>query len=245
MKEKEISHKGHRSRMREKFRTIGFTGWSEAEVLEYMLYNVYRQGDTSDVAHSLLQYNAHNIVELMRVVENESLMKEIPGVGEQTVMFLRSLKEFINFYRRRELVYEPIKYHIDNISEIVKYIEFDPGREMFVMLCVDGHSQIRTIVNLTTYGGDLCASTTKAALTRAISFHNARGIVFLHNHPTGQMYPSYKDIVTTTRIDTLLKNEDAVILDHLIVHGNKATSIMYNKDYFIENAFDTDCDGVE
>lgn len=233
-KKKKNVHVGHRKRQRDKFRQIGFSGWSEVEVLEYMLYNVYRQGDTNEVAHNLLQYNAHNIVELMRNVEDETLMSEIPGVGEKTIQFLRSLKEFINFYRRQELQYNPIKYHISNIPEIVKYIEFDPSREIFVMLCVDGQGKIRAIINLTTYGGDLSASTTKAAITRAISFHRARGIVFVHNHPTGNPTPSYHDILVTSKIETLLANEQTVVLDHIIVSGNKATSIILGREFVVD-----------
>lgn len=235
MKDKENMHKGHRQRMRDKFREIGFKGWSEVEVLEYMLYNVYRQGDTNPIAHKLLQYSGQNIVELMRQVNDVNMMDKIPGVGDSTLMFLKSLKEFMDFYHKKELVYTPMKYEIDNILEIIEYIEFDPGRESLVMLCADHQSYIRAIVDLTEYGGALEASTTKSAIAKAVALHKASGVIFIHNHPTGTLLPSYQDVFTTAQVETFLSREHVVILDHVVVSGNSARSILYRTEYIRED----------
>lgn len=231
MKEKDNVHAGHRQRMKDKFHEIGFSGWSEVEVLEYMLYNVYRQGDTNPIAHNLLKYSGGNIVELMRTSTDVNMMHEIPGVGEKTVSFLRSLKEFIDYYHRKELTYTPVKYEINNILELIEFVEFDPGRESLKMLCLDGQSYVRAVIDLTEYGGDLEATTTKAAITKAVSLHRASAVIFLHNHPTGEILPSYTDIFVTARLENLLATENIVILDHVIVCGNRARSLVTREEY--------------
>ncbi len=231
IKDKENIHKGHRQRMRDKFREIGFKGWSEVEVLEYMLYNVYRQGDTNPIAHKLLQYGGHNIVELMRQVNDVNMMEEIPGVGESTIMFLQSLKEFMDFYHKKELVYTPMKYEIHNILDIIEYVEFDPGRESLVMLCTDDQSYVRAIVDLTEYGNSLQAGTTKSAISKAVAVHKASGVIFIHNHPTGVLLPSYQDVFATAQMESFLTHEHVVVLDHVVVCGNKARSILYRTEY--------------
>lgn len=231
MKDKDSIHKGHRQRMKAKFNEIGFKGWSEVEVLEYMLYNVYRQGDTNPIAHSLLKYSGGNIVELMRTSMDVNMMNDIPGVGESTVAFLRSLKEFIDYYHRMELKYNPVKYEISNILDLIEFVEFDPGRESLKMLCLDGQSYVRAVIDLTEYGGDLEASTTKAAITKAVSLHRASAVIFLHNHPTGEILPSYADVFVTARLENLLAAENIVILDHVIVCGNKARSLVTRDEY--------------
>ena len=231
MKDKDSIHKGHRQRMKAKFNEIGFKGWSEVEVLEYMLYNVYRQGDTNPIAHSLLKYSGGNIVELMRTSMDVNMMNDIPGVGESTVAFLRSLKEFIDYYHRMELKYNPVKYEISNILDLIEFVEFDPGRESLKMLCLDGQSYVRAVIDLTEYGGDLEASTTKAAITKAVSLHKASAVIFLHNHPTGEILPSYADVFVTARLENLLAAENIVILDHVIVCGNKARSLVTRDEY--------------
>lgn len=227
-------HKGHRQRMRDKFRDIGFQGWSEVEVLEYMLYNVYRQGDTNPIAHKLLEYRGYNLVELMRHLDDPSMIKDIAGVGDSTMMFLRSLKEFMDYYHRKELVYCPIQYNAGNVLDVIEYIEFDPSRESFLMLCADEQSYVRAIVDLTESGGTLEASTTKATILKAIARHNASGLIFIHNHPTGVTLPSYQDVFTTARLEAILENEHVVILDHIIVSGNRARSILYRCEYVRE-----------
>lgn len=235
MKDKENIHKGHRQRMRDKFREIGFKGWSEVEVLEYMLYNVYRQGDTNPKAHKMLEYRGYNIVELMRHLTDPSLMQEIAGIGDSTIMFLRSLKEFMDYYHKKELVYSPIQYNAGNVLDVIEYIEFDPSRESFLMLCADEQSYVRAIVDLTERGGTLEASTTKNTILKAISLHNASGVIFVHNHPTGVTLPSYQDVFTTARLEAILEHEHVVILDHIIVSGNKARSILYRCEYVRED----------
>lgn len=238
MKDKDNMHKGHRQRMREKFREIGFKGWSEVEVLEFMLYNVYRQGDTNPVAHKLLSYGGNNIVELMRAVDDANMIDEIPGVGESTVMFLRSLKEFMDFYHKKELTYAPIKYSTDNLFDIIRYIEFDPGEECLMMLCIDSQTNVRAIVNITERGGAFHASTTTATISKAIAFHNASAVVFLHNHPTGYLDPSYNDVFATAKLESLLAAEGVIILDHIIVSGDKVRSIIHRKEYVLEDYLD-------
>ena len=130
--EKENIHKSHRQRMRDKFDEIGFKGWSDYEILEYMLYNVYRQGDTNPVAHRLLNYGMGNIVNVLKSSYNFDMANNIDNVGENTVRFLRSLKEFIDYYKRKELEYEPIQLKRDNLPDILSYAEFDYSRKILL-----------------------------------------------------------------------------------------------------------------
>ena len=163
-----------------------------------------------------------------------SVLDDIPGVGEKTVEFLRSLKEFMDYYHKKELKYMPIKYEANNILDLIEFVEFDPGRESLKMICLDAQAYVRAIIDLTEYGGNLEATTTKGAITKAVSLHGASAVIFIHNHPTGEMSPSYVDVFSTTRIESLLAVENIVVIDHIIVCGNKARSLVDRVEYIRE-----------
>ena len=127
-------HKNHRQRMRAKFNETGFKGWSDYEILEYMLYNVYRQGDTNPVAHRMLEYSADNIVSLMKNSRDFRMVSDLKNVGETAVLFLRSLKEFVDYYKKQELKFEPKKLTRENFMDIVNVIGFEDDKEDILMI---------------------------------------------------------------------------------------------------------------
>ena len=50
----ESIHKGHRSRLKERFRREGLDGFDEIQVLELLLFYAIPQKDTNPLAHALL-----------------------------------------------------------------------------------------------------------------------------------------------------------------------------------------------
>ncbi|MGL5989089.1 JAB domain-containing protein [Cetobacterium sp.] len=66
-------------------------------------------------------------------------------------------------------------------------------------------------------------------MERAFS-KNAKGIIFVHNHPSGNLTPSKKDIEITTEMKDLFEIVDIKLLDHFIVSENEYYS-------FYENGF--------
>ena len=214
--EKENIHKSHRQRMRDKFDKIGFNGWSDYEIMEYMLYNVYRQGDTNPVAHRLLNYGMGNIVNVLKSSYNFDMANNIDNVGENTVRFLRSLKEFIDYYKRKELEYEPIQLKRDNLPDILSYAEFDYSKEDIVMMCGDKFARITSVTNITELSGFASAETSAEKIVRIASTNNAHYVIMVHNHPDGNLDVSMADIVMTRTVDKLLENIHVHFIDHFI-----------------------------
>lgn len=59
-----------------------------------------------------------------------------------------------------------------------------------------------------------------------ILFHNARSIIWVHNHPSGETRPSDADIAMTNTIKDALRYIDCRLLDHIIVGDNEVYSII-------------------
>ena len=55
---------------------------------------------------------------------------------------------------------------------------------------------------------------------------DAYAVVLTHNHPGGSLIPSSIDVSTTQRISSILAPLKILLLDHIIVAGNKFTSLL-------------------
>lgn len=73
-----------------------------------------------------------------------------------------------------------------------------------------------SLVNVAVYPREIA----KAAL-----HYNAAAVVLYHNHPTADSTPSQPDIETTKIVDRALKAVGVVLVDHIVVAGNNATSM--------------------
>lgn len=58
--------------------------------------------------------------------------------------------------------------------------------------------------------------------------NNAKGIIFAHNHPSGNLTPSKKDIELTLEMQEILEKIDVKLLDHIIVSDSEDFSFYQN-----------------
>lgn len=90
-------HLGHRRRMRERFisssRQLG--SFSDHEVVEVLLFNCSRRGNTNETAHELI--NRFGSISGVLAADSGELMG-VRGVGSQTASFLSicgALKDYL------------------------------------------------------------------------------------------------------------------------------------------------------
>ena len=81
-------HSGHRRRMRDRFISSSreLTSVSDHEVIEMLLYNSCRRGNTNETAHELI--NRFGSISGVLGAEEDELCR-IRGVGPQTARFLK------------------------------------------------------------------------------------------------------------------------------------------------------------
>ena len=233
-------HKNHRQRMRAKFNETGFKGWSDYEILEYMLYNVYRQGDTNPIAHRMLEYSADSIVSLMKNAQDFRMVSDLKDVGETAVLFLRSLKEFVDYYRRQELKFEPKKLVRDNFMEIINIAGFDPGKEDILMICTDALLNVLCVVNITEDSSHNQATTSAERIVKTATMNGAKYAMIVHNHPNGDSDISAEDISMTMHVDNLLRSVGVELIDHMVVCNNETISIKIDVIFANEKQYGED-----
>lgn len=78
-------HANHRQRMRKRFEETGFDGFSDHEVLEYILFHAIPRKDVNPIAHALLNHFGG----LDRVLEaSEQELTQVEGVGPATARLI-------------------------------------------------------------------------------------------------------------------------------------------------------------
>ena len=218
-------HKHHRQRMREKFDETGFKGWSKYEILEYMLYNVYAQKDTNPIAHKLLEYSGKNFVQLFKNAEDFRMKGEIDGVGERTILFLRSLKSFMDYYEEERLKSNPIRLSSDNVLQFVSTIEFSNDTEEIVMICMDRFMRVKCISRLTDRSEAGFASVKIDKMVKVATQSSAANVILVHNHPSGYVDVSDADIFMTDQAQKILATFQISLIDHFVWCDNRIISV--------------------
>ena len=93
MSEKAV-HAGHRARMRERFMKEGLSGFSEHEVLEFLLMFAIPQRDVNPLAHRLID----RFGSLSAVLESSPAeLTRVDGVGENAAALLSLMPQLMGY----------------------------------------------------------------------------------------------------------------------------------------------------
>ena len=89
-----------------------------------------------------------------------------------------------------------------------------------VFMCVFLDAQNRVITTDEMFRGTLTqTSVYPREIVKAALRHNAAGVIFSHNHPSGMAEPSHADELLTKTLKEALAMVDCRVLDHFIVAG--------------------------
>ncbi len=210
----EITHENHRRRVEERFLKTGFLGWSEYEILEYLLYAVYKRRDTSDIAHELIMRygNLKNVLSA-----DKKSLTETSGVGNEAARYLTSLSEFVRYFN----VYSentPTSFKLED-PQTIKYIKnlfFEEKVECFYMICLDEKNRLIKTEKISS--GTINRTNVEIfKITRNAMGCGAAKIIFAHNHPSGKKQISQEDSRTTIWLANAMLICGAEMVEHIIV----------------------------
>mgnify|MGYP000011667346 FL=1 len=100
----------------------------------------------------------------------------------------------------------------------------DRGREVFLVVLLNGRNQVLDIVEL--FEGTLTTSAVyPREVIKLILEKDAAAVIFVHNHPSGNPNPSKDDQNLTLKLKAACSTIDVQLHDHLIIAGNDYTSM--------------------
>jgi len=207
---KGISQIPESDRPREKMVRKGLAALSNLELLAVLLGSGIKGKDVFAVASDIIKATAEGIDAI-----NLDTLTHIDGVGHAKACQIMAAIEF----SRRLLVRDDIKIKsIEDVLASVKELR-DKKQEYFLTLTLDGAS--RLIQKRTVFIGTLNKSIVhpREVFAEAIS-DRAAGIIFVHNHPSGNVEPSEEDFAITEKLVSVAKIMGIDVFDHIIVGRN-------------------------
>ena len=107
---------GHRQRLRERYAKTGISALADYEVIEMLLCMLISRVDVKPIAKNLLTH-FKNLRGILDASEDELL--NISGLGKNSVIGLRFIKELISLYHTNEL--QVGGETISTIEKLIKY----------------------------------------------------------------------------------------------------------------------------
>ncbi len=219
----EKDYLGHRKRLRERYVKNGYEALQDYEIIELLLTFVKQRVDTKPLAKQLIKKYG-TIEEILKADIKD--LKETEGVGDITAVFLNFIGDIAACSFKDKA--EKQKISFKNKNQLISYLRNDIGfskNEEFKVLFLNSVNEIIETEILFTGTIDKSAVYPRKILERAL-YHNARSIVFVHNHPSGNVSPSEKDIELTEEMKKFFKIVDINVLDHIIITKNSHFSFL-------------------
>lgn len=219
----EKDYLGHRKRLRERYVKNGYEALQDYEIIELLLTFVKQRVDTKPLAKQLIKKYG-TIEEILKADIKD--LKETEGIGDITAVFLNFIGDIAACSFKDKAEKEKISFR--NKNQLISYLRNDIGfskNEEFKVLFLNSVNEIIETEILFTGTIDKSAVYPRKILERAL-YHNARSIVFVHNHPSGNVSPSQKDIELTEEMKKFFKIVDINVLDHIIITKNSHFSFL-------------------
>ncbi len=227
MDDKKGIHAGHRERLRERFRREGLTAFSEHEVLELLLMYAIPQRDVNPLAHALVK----QFGSLSGVLDaDESELTRVPGVGKNAALLITLMPQLFGAYQKSSLGARPVLSTLGDAKRFCASLFTGAHDERFYVICLDQMGHV-TYTELLYEGTVDEVMIYPRQIVEMVMRHHAYGVMFAHNHPSGQPQPSQADIDTTQRIIEALKLISVRVIDHLIFTRESVYSMIRQSQY--------------
>lgn len=206
-------YKGHRNRLRERFKETKGVGFSDYEFLELLLFRAIPRADTKPLAKALIA----RFGSLAGVLgADPKLLSEIKGCGPAIILELKIIK---HAHERMNLHAFDKRNVFSSWNQVLSYYKAllasetkEHVRVMFLDkkngLIMEEHQHSGTV--------DQAALYPREVMKRALELA-ASSIILIHNHPSGDPTPSNEDIELTKKLQAIGRELDINVHDHIII----------------------------
>ena len=200
---------------REKLLIEGSSKLSNVELLAILLRTGCKDENVLEVAKKVV-YLLEDITDLSDLTIQE--LTNIKGIGlSKAITILASVE-----LGKRINEYKQTRYNFKNPSEIFAYFYprlKDLKQEHLYVIYLDLKGRITAIKNLTI--GTVSSTLIDANLIFKWAYKlSSTNFILVHNHPSGDPYPSKEDMELTNKIRKASKIIDVELLDHIIIAKN-------------------------
>ena len=210
-----LSDRPSSERPREKLLERGPEYLSDAELVAILLRTGLPGEDAIALAHRLI-VEFDGLYGLLSAPP--AALKEKLGLGPAKTAQLIAVLELARRTLREEMRQGVALASVDNVRRYLTLSLANREFEVFHALWLDARNQL--IASEELFRGTLTqTSVYPREVVRRALHHNAAGVIFAHNHPSGVASPSGADEHLTRLLQDALNLVDVRVLDHFIVAG--------------------------
>ena len=209
------------SRPRERLLQLGERALSSSELLAVIIGTGHGEHNALRLSRAMMAHFG-GLVGLIRASTTE--LRAFKGIGEVKAL---KIKAALDLGRRLMAASEEAPRSItcsaDAANLLIPEMAF-LEQEHLRLILLDARHQVLNIPTI--YVGSLNTSVVRVGeLFRAALKENASAIILAHNHPSGDSSPSPEDVSVTRQIVKAGQLLDIEVLDHIIVGGQRYTSL--------------------
>ncbi|MDK6679206.1 JAB domain-containing protein [Aerococcus sp. UMB8608] len=180
-------------------------------------------------SYPIKQFNSQNIVVGQNI-----------NSATHSINHLEDSKKFIQLYCMKNLQGKNIENDSEIINNLLKIALQDLPQEHIYQILYDNNRKIIS-TNITSVGGINSSIAEPRFLLSGLKDKNVKGVMLVHNHPSGHPEPSQADLHTTSRCVQCAKVMNKEVYDHIIIgkYGNQSIS-----EFVRENAKEYDLEDL-
>ncbi len=221
---KRPSFHGHRTRLRKRFLASGLDSFLDHEILELLLTYTIPRKDTKPIAWALLK-KFGTLSSVLDAKPQE--LTDVEGIGMQSAVFLNLMRSVMRRYSLEQIKQ---RKEIKNPESVVQFCQASlqgEANEIFEVIYLTIRNTVIGVDRITIGTIDRASISPRKIIENALK-QKAAGLIFVHNHPSGEPTPSQEDIMLTETLSQIAAPLGIMVLDHIIVGQGKFFSIKAN-----------------
>jgi len=208
----------------EKLAKYGEVVLSDAELLAIILKTGTKNRTVVELAQNLLLMDKNDLGIVSLYNKSLTDLQKIKGIGFVKSVQIRAVMEISKRISRSKAL-EKVKINSPSsiagvYMEEMRYLT----KEYFKLVFLDTKNQIINDKTITIGSVNASIVNPRDVFIEALK-NNAVNIIMLHNHPSGDPYPSNEDIQITKRIKECGQLIGIALIDHLIIGNGKYFSL--------------------
>ena len=209
---KEVNlHENHRDRMRKRFLSSP-NSFSKHEIVELLLFYTIPRKNTNVIAHDLVERYG-DIRNIINASPQE--LVETDGIGESAAVFLSLIGKVMETISDENI--KAVSFHsLDKVTPHVLNVIGALSAEKLCVYYLNGKGSVIKSEYFTQLKPDSVHYEIED-IQKTCILVKAKRLIIAHNHPSGDLEPSYYDDKSTAKFISMAKAIGVEFDDHIIV----------------------------
>ena len=205
----------------EKLKLYGASNLTDAELIAIIIKTGTKDENSVDIANRIISK-----IEVLSNLQYQSIneLTSIKGIGEIKAIQLTALCEIT----KRMLKIDTNEVHVKNSKDVFELLRSEyrfEKQEIVKVLILNNKNIVEKIVDIVKGETNYAMLSVKQIFKEAIVMQ-AQKIIMVHNHPSGDVLPSEKDIIITKKVLEAADTLGIQLVDHVIIAKDRYFSII-------------------